>query len=183
VTRENFGVGRDSTSYEWLYATWGFGACMGGLAIGTVFVRWDKRRLIRYGFVTFAAMLTAFALSRTMWQGLITGALLGFAYFGTTTSMATVLQTRLEHSERGRVMALWFMAFGGTVPLGNLAFAGVFDAIGARWLLVGGAAWALLLSVWCNVERLELSAHEASNKALKTDNTASFDEHGYSAGE
>lgn len=183
VTRENLGVGRDSTSYEWLYATWGFGACLGGLAIGTVFVRWDKRRLIRYGFMAFAATLTAFALSRTMWQGLLTGALLGFAYFGTTTSMATVLQTRLEHNERGRVMALWFMAFGGTVPLGNLAFAGVFDAIGARWLLVCGAAWALLLAVWCNVERLELSAHEASDKALKTDNTASFDEHGYSAGE
>ena len=156
---------------------------MGGLAIGTVFVRWDKRRLIRYGFVAFAATLTAFALARTMWQGLLTGALLGFAYFGTTTSMATVLQTRLEHNERGRVMALWFMAFGGTVPLGNLAFAGLFDAIGARWLLVGGAAWALLLSRWCNVERLERSAHKASHKALKTDHTASFDEHGYSAGE
>lgn len=183
VTRENFGVERDSTSYEWLYATWGLGACMGGLAIGTVFVRWDKRRLIRYGFVAFAVTLTAFALSRTIWQALLTGALLGFAYFGTTTSMATVLQTRLAHNERGRVMALWFMAFGGTVPLGNLAFAGLFDAIGARWLLIGGAVWALLLSRWCDVERLERSAHKASDKALKTDNTASFDEHGYSAGE
>lgn len=183
VTRENLGVDRDSTAYEWLYATWGFGACLGGLAIGTVFVKVDKRRLIRYGFVAFALMLTAFAVSRTMWQGLLSGALLGFAYFGTTTSMATVLQTRLSHNERGRVMALWFMAFGGTVPLGNLAFAGVFDAIGARWLLVGGAAWALWLSRWCDVDRIERSAHERSHKALKTDNTASFDEHGYSAGE
>lgn len=183
VARENFGVERGSTSYEWLYATWGFGACMGGLAIGTVFVRRDKRRLIRHGFVAFAVTLTAFALARTMWQALLAGAFLGFAYFGTTTSMATVLQTRLAHHERGRVMALWFMAFGGTVPLGNLLFAPLFDTIGARWLLIGGAAWALLLSRWCDIERLDRSAHEASNKALKPDHAASFDEHGYSAGE
>ena len=182
VARESFGVERGSTKYEWLYATWGFGACMGGLAIGTVFVRWDKRRLIRVGFLAFAVTLTGFALARTMWQALLTGALLGFAYFGTTTSMATVLQTRLAHNERGRVMALWFMAFGGTVPLGNLAFASLFDAIGARWLLLIGAAWALLLAKWCNVAQLDRSAHEASHKALEADHAASFDEHGYSAG-
>ena len=183
VARENFGVARGSTSYEWLYATWGFGACLGGLAIGTVFVRRDKRRLIRHGFVAFAVTLTLFALARTMWQALAAGALLGFAYFGTTTSMATVLQTRLENHERGRVMALWFMSFGGTVPLGNLLFAPLFDEIGARWLLIGGAAWALVLARWCNIERLDRSAHEASNNALEADHTASFDEHGYSAGE
>ena len=183
VARENFGVERGSTSYEWLYATWGFGACMGGLAIGTIFVRWDKRQLIRYGFVAFAATLAAFALARTMWQALLTGALLGFAYFGTTTSMATVLQTRLAHDERGRVMALWFMAFGGTVPLGNLAFASLFDSIGARWLLLIGAAWALVLAWWCNVEALDRSADKARRHSLKPDQTASFDEHGFSAGE
>ncbi|MCE9623524.1 MAG: MFS transporter [Actinomycetia bacterium] len=183
VARENFNVERGSTSYEWLYATWGFGACMGGLAIGTVFVRQDKRRLIRHGFVAFAVTLTAFALARTMWQALIAGAFLGFAYFGTTTSMATVLQTRLSHHERGRVMALWFMAFGGTVPLGNLLFAPLFDTVGARWLLIAGAAWALLLSRWCNIEHLDASAHKVSDKALETDHAASFDEHGYSAGE
>ncbi len=183
VAREDFGVERGSTSYEWLYATWGFGACIGGLAIGTVFVRRDKRRLIRQGFVAFAVTLTAFALARTIWQALIAGACLGFAYFGTTTSMATVLQTRLEHHERGRVMALWFMAFGGTVPLGNLLFAPLFDTIGARWLLIGGAAWALVLARWCNIERLDRSAHEASDKTLKPDHATALDEHGYSAGE
>ncbi len=182
VARENFGVDKGSTAYEWLYVTWGFGACMGGLAIGTVFLHRDKRRLIRTGFVAFAVCLTGFALARTMWQALLTGALLGFAYFGTTTSMNTVLQNRLADNERGRVMALWFMAFGGTVPLGNLIFAPLFDAIGARWLLLIGAAWALVLAWWCNVEALDRSADEASHKALETDNAASFDEHGFSAG-
>lgn len=183
VARENFGVDKGSTAYEWLYATWGFGACMGGLAIGTVFVRWDKRQLIRRGFLAFAMCLGAFALARTVWQALLVGAILGFAYFGTTTAMATVLQTRLTDNERGRVMALWFMAFGGTVPLGNLIFAPLFDAIGARWVLLIGAAWALVLAWWCDVAALDRSTEQARHHALERDHAASFDEHGYSAGE
>jgi len=34
----------------------------------------------------------------------------------------TVMQSHLEPEIRGCIMALWFMAFGGTVPLGNLLF-------------------------------------------------------------
>ena len=118
-----------STTYEWLYATWGLGACLGGLAIGTVFVHADKRLLIRSGFVVFAICLAVFGLAREPIGAFISGAVLGFAYFGTTTSMNTVFQSRLADNERGRVMSLWFMAFGGTVPLGNLVFSPLMDAI------------------------------------------------------
>ena len=183
VVRLNFGVNKGSTTYEWLYATWGLGACLGGLAIGTVFVEWDKRSLIRWGFAAFAVCLALFAIGRTPTYAFISGAFLGFAYFGTTTSMNTVLQSRLADHERGRVMALWFMAFGGTVPLGNLIFAPVIDAVGARWVLLAGALWALFLAWWCDVARIDSRAEEGSRNPLKPDHTACFDEHGVSAGE
>ncbi len=183
VVRLNFGVTKGSTTYEWLYATWGLGACLGGLAIGTVFVERDKRSLIRWGFAAFAVCLALFAIGRTPTYAFISGAFLGFAYFGTTTSMNTVLQSRLADHERGRVMALWFMAFGGTVPLGNLIFAPVIDAVGARWVLLGGALWALFLAWWCDIERIDSRAEEGSRNPLQPDHTASFDEHGISAGE
>lgn len=183
VVALNFGVDKGSTTYEWLYATWGFGACFGGLAIGTVFVGRDIRTLIRYGFLAFAVALAAFALVREPFAAFAVAPLLGFAYFATTTSMNTVLQSRLADHERGRVMALWFMAFGGTVPLGNLIFAPVIDAIGARWVLLGGALWALFLAWWCDIGRIDRSAEEGSSDPLQPDHTASFDEHGISAGE
>ena len=184
VVRLNFGVAKNSTTYEWLYATWGLGAALGGLAIGTVFVGFDKRRLIRWGFAAFAVFLALFAIGRTPLHAFIAGALLGFAYFGTTTSMNTILQSRLADHERGRVMALWFMAFGGTVPLGNLIFAPVIDAVGARWVLLAGAIWALFLAWWCNIERVDrLAEQQGGRHALEPDHTASFDEHGVSAGE
>lgn len=180
VAQLNFGIDEKTPTYKWLYATWGFGACLGGLAIGTVFVGWDKRRLIRRGFAAFAVCLTAFALAREPIGGFLAGFLLGFAYFGTTTSMMTVMQSRLADNERGRVMSLWFMAFGGTVPLGNLVFGPVIDAVGARVVLLGGAAWALWLAWWCNIEAIDEREHV---HAAPPDHTALLDEHGISAGD
>ncbi|HTH05826.1 MAG TPA: MFS transporter [Ilumatobacteraceae bacterium] len=184
VARLNFDIEKGSTTYEWLYATWGLGACLGGLAIGTVFVHADKRRLIRGGFVVFGICLAVFGLVREPVGAFISGAVLGFAYFGTTTSMNTVFQSRLADNERGRVMALWFMAFGGTVPLGNLVFSPLMDAIGARWILVGGAAWSLVLAWYCDIARIDaLVEQQGGRHALEPDHTASLDEHGLAAGE
>ena len=144
----------------------------------------DIRKLVRQGFVAFAIFLAAFGLVRTPGPAFVVGALLGFAYFGTTTSMNTILQSRLEDHQRGRVMSLWFMAFGGTVPLGNLVFAPVMDAIGARWVLLGGAVWALVLAWYCDIARLDrLAEQQGAGHHLEPDHTATFDEHGISAGE
>ena len=183
VARKNFGIDKGSTTYEWLYATWGLGAAMGGLAIGTVFVHVDKRRLIRIGFAAFAVFLAGFAIAREPIGAFTVAAFLGFAYFGTTTSMNTVLQSRLADHERGRVMSLWFMAFGGTVPLGNLVFAPLMDAVGARWVLLGGAVWALFLAWYCDLVRIDRLAEQRGSHTLEPDHTATFDEHGISAGE
>ncbi|MFM2070782.1 MAG: hypothetical protein RLZZ623_1045 [Actinomycetota bacterium] len=179
VASLNFGIAEKTSTYKWLYATWGFGACLGGLAIGTIFVGVDKRRLIRVGFAGFAVFLAVFAIARTPLGGFAAGFFLGFAYFGTTTSMLTVMQSRLADNERGRVMSLWFMAFGGTVPLGNLIFGPVIDAVGARWVLLGGAVWAAFLSWWCNIEKIDARTHDVNTKP---DHSAFLDEHGIAAG-
>jgi len=52
-------------------------------------------------------------------------------------------------------MALWFMSFGGTVPIGNIVFGPLVDRFGARWLLFLGAVWALVLAWWCNTRALD----------------------------
>ena len=77
IAKLNFGIAEKSPQYNWLYATWGLGACLGALAVGTVFVEWDKRRLIRLGFGLFAISMTAFALAREPIGAFISGFLLG----------------------------------------------------------------------------------------------------------
>ncbi len=184
IARLNFGIVERSPQYNWLYATWGLGACLGGLSVGTVFVGWDKRRLIRLGFALFAVSMTGFALAREPIGAFITGFFLGVAYFCTTTSMLTVLQSRLHDYERGRVMSLWFMAFGGTVTIGLLIFGPVVDAIGARWVLLGGALWAAFLWWWCDIAKIdESTGYQEGSELLEPGHAASFDEYGVVAGD
>ena len=192
VARLNFGMAPTGSDYKWLYATWGLGACLGALSIGTVLSQADKRRLITPFFLGFAACLGVFAVLRSGGPAFPVGFLLGFFYFGLATSMLTIVQQNLRSSERARVMSLWFMAFGGTVAIGNLAFGPVIDAIGARPVLLLGAVFALWLAWWCDVSRRPVVTLEqetatelgdAHRDSLEARGPAGLDEHGIAAGD
>ena len=192
VARLNFGLGGDSSTYKWLYATWGLGACLGALAIGTVLAHHDKRKLILPMFIGFSVCLAAFTLLRSPEPAFPVGFVLGFFYFALATSMLTILQQNLRRSERARVMALWFMAFGGTVAIGNLTFGPVVDAIGARPVMLFGAACALGLAWWCDVSRRPVSflvegdtvtLDDRDDETLHPRRTAALHENGVVAGE
>ena len=155
VADKTFNIQPKTVTYKWLYATWGTGALLGALAIGTVLAAFDKRTISRFGFMAFAVTIALFATVRGTPLAFVTAFFLGVAYFGTTTSLMTVFQSRLEIEIRARVMALWFMAFGGTIPIGNAIFGPVIDAIGPRPVLYIGAAWAVFLSWWCNIEKID----------------------------
>ena len=155
IAQLNFGIESQSATYNWLYATWGLGACLGGLSVSTLFVDIDNRKLIRMGFASFAVSMMAFALAPNVELAFLTVFFLGAAYFFTTTAMQTVFASGLTPEIRARVMALWFMAFGGTVPIGNLIFGPLVDRYGSQWLLVLGSLWAVVLWWWCDIERLE----------------------------
>ena len=89
-------------------------------------------------------MLTAFALMTSAAPAFPIAFVLGFCYFALATSMLTIVQQNLRPAERARVMALWFMAFGGTVAIGNLAFGPIVDAVGSRPVMLFGAGSAVV---------------------------------------
>jgi MFS family permease len=148
VADRNFGVAEKSTAYYWLYATWGMGACCGGLSIATVFSRVDPKLLVSRMLFGFAAALAVFAMVSSPTPAFPVGFVLGFCYFGMTTSLLTVVQQHLDDHLRGRVMALWFMGFGGTVPFGTLGGGYVMDEVtSVRNVLLFGAAVAVALAM------------------------------------
>ncbi|MFW2334487.1 MFS transporter [Ilumatobacter sp.] len=155
VARLNFGLDPEGGEYKMLYIVWGLGAFFGALAVGTWLARRDTRRLIPLGLLTFAAALGTFALLDSWVLALPIAGALGFTYFMTATALASVMQNNLADPERGSTMPLWFMAFGGTVPIGNLIFGPVMDAVGARWVLAFGAVCAVGLAWWGDLKRLD----------------------------
>jgi hypothetical protein len=158
IAEKDLGLASDSISYEVLYAAFGLGACLGALSIGTVLVPASKMRLVPGGLVGFAVLLAAFGALRLTAPAYLVVFVLGLLYFGTTASMLTVLQTLLTDEVHGRVMALWFMAFGGGVSVAVLAFGPLLDASNGTVVLGVGAAVALLLAWWCDLPRVARGA-------------------------
>ena len=116
VRGRNFGMDVDDAGYKLLYTTWGVGACLGALAVGTVLAPVDRRRLVVDGLLLFAVSLAVFAVVRSPGPAFPVAFVLGFAYFLTATALITIFQENLADTERAVVMPLWFMAFGGSVP-------------------------------------------------------------------
>ena len=114
--------------------------------------------MIVRGFAGFGIALVVFSQLRDPNSPFVVGFVLGFFYFMTATAITTSLQLNLRDGERASVMPLWFMVFGGTVPIGNLIGGVLFEAIGPRPVMLFGALWALFLAWWLDLRRQPPSA-------------------------
>jgi MFS family permease len=154
----NLGIAAKSTEYGILYACFGIGALLGAISIGTVLAGRRLEPVVRAGLVAFGVLLTGFSLLRS--AGVAYGAILlvGFAYFAVITSLSTVLQERLDESNRGRVMALWVMGFGGTVPIGNLLAGPLIELTSITAVVLAGGLIAVVLATWADLEPADAPA-------------------------
>jgi predicted MFS family arabinose efflux permease len=151
VAQTNLGVNDRSSAYGYLYACFGAGAVAGALSIGTFLARRELSTVIRFALAGFAAALGSFALLREPAPAFPVVFMVGYFYFATVTSLATVLQRRLGDAVRGRVMALWVMAFGGTVPIGAIVGGWLSDVASVTAVLLGGAIAAVGLVLFANL--------------------------------
>jgi MFS family permease len=131
--------------YGGLYALFGLGAALGAISVGTVFVAVPRTLLIRFGLLGFGCALAVFGLVDSIAVAYPVVLVVGFAYFVTVTSLSTALQAHIADEVRGRVMALWIMGFGGTVPIGLLIGGALATATSVRAVVLGGAVIALVI--------------------------------------
>jgi len=132
-------------SYGVMASVMGGGAVVGGL-ISAARARPRARALclaaIGWGIAILAAAVApSFALEL---------AALVFVGYGSITfnSLAkTTLQLAAKPEMRGRVMALWALAWMGSTPIGGPIVGWTGQAIGARWALVIGGVAALACGV------------------------------------
>lgn len=148
---DNLGIDPNSAPYGWMYAAFGLGAATGAVSVGTVLVGRSKPALVRLGLAAFSVMLLLFAQLRSITPAYPMAFLVGLTYFTSVTALSTHLQANLSDAVRGRVMALWIMGFGGTVPLGTFAGGAIADRTGITAVVVGGAVFAAVLAVVADV--------------------------------
>jgi predicted MFS family arabinose efflux permease len=147
IAEVNLDIRSDSLSYGLLYACFGLGAAAGAMSVGSFLADQPRPRLVRGMLAGFAVSLGAFSLLRAPWPAYPVVLLVGFFYFGAVTAMSTTLQEHLDDRVRGRIMALWIMGFGGTVPLGLLAGGVISDHTSVTAVVAGGAVVAAVLAL------------------------------------
>ncbi len=139
----------DARGYGFMIAAMGVGAVGGGLLVAAR-GRIGLRTLILSASAFGAALLLA-ALAPTLGVELAALALVGWASITFMATGNSTLQLNAEPSMRGRVMALWFVAFQGSTPIGAPLIGWVIALGGARAGLGAGAgacAVAAILGVF-----------------------------------
>ncbi len=155
LAKANLGISlkTDKATYGLLYSVWALGAALGALTVGTFLADRSKAIVTRYSLAAFAVVLAGFAMIHSVPLAFVVSPFLGFAYFLVITALSTVLQEHLDDEVRGRVMAVWVMSFGGTVPIGVYAGGLMISALGmsiSQVMLVGVAA-AAVLAWYCDL--------------------------------
>jgi MFS family permease len=91
-----------------------------------------SRRRMTITLSLLGAGIVAFALSPTIWLGLVFLAVGGFGYLASNTSATSRLQLDVADHQRGRIMALWSVAFLGLRPIASLLDGALAGAFGVR---------------------------------------------------
>jgi MFS family permease len=119
-------------------AAMGLGAVIGGLYTAAR-GRTGIDTLVRSS-ILFGVLVLATALAPTAAIALLLLVAVGAASVSLMARGNATLQLATAPEMRGRVMALWLVAFMGTTPLGGPVAGWVSSTFGARWGLVLGAA-------------------------------------------
>jgi MFS family permease len=117
----------------------------------------DLVRRLPLTCLVLAGGMIAFGLAPALWVGYAGLAIAGFGFLLTNTAATTALQLEVHDSQRGRVMALWSLAFLGLRPFGSLADGAVAQGVGLRPAAVAMASVALLAAaalLWLLPRRL-----------------------------
>ncbi len=127
----------DSTVYGLLMAAMGIGAIAGGL-VTAARGRTGTRALVSASLI-FGAVMTFAALSPVLAVEIVALALVGFASVSFLSMANSTLQLSTDPQMRGRVMALWAVAFLGSTPIGGPLIGWITNTLGARVGLGVGA--------------------------------------------
>lgn len=135
----------DARAYGFLTAAMGAGAVVGGLWVAA---RGRTGLAALVGASTaFGVTLTAAALAPNMIVALVAMGLVGVTSVAFLSMSNSTLQLAAEPHMRGRVMALWAVAFLGSTPIGGPIAGAVSEHFGGRAGLALGAVACVVAAV------------------------------------
>lgn len=140
------GLHSNSAGYGFMTAAMAVGAVGGGLTVATR-GRTGSRALI-VSTIGFALAMALVTVAPNMLVELIGLVFVGAASVSFMSQGNATLQLRAAPEMRGRVMALWFVAFQGSTPIGGPLVGAIMSSFGARAGLGVGALTCVAVAVF-----------------------------------
>ncbi|WP_329361357.1 MFS transporter [Streptomyces sp. NBC_00669] len=133
-------------TYGAMAAVMGVGAVIGGLVTAS---RGNPRRSSTLAFAAagWGVAITAAAFAPTLPWELLALLFVGYGSISFNSLSKTALQLAAAPAMRGRVMALWALAWGGTTVIGGPLVGWVAQDFGSRWSLVIGGVPTIVLGI------------------------------------
>jgi len=127
----------------------GLGALAGALVVASLPASVGRNRLIPFTLAALSLLLVAFALSHWLPLTLALSTLAGAALLASSSLTNTSIQVAVPGHLRGRVMALFVLAFMGMMPISSILSGSLGQKIGPAGAVLVGAllllAWAVVL--------------------------------------
>ena len=175
--------GRRDTVSGFIIGAFGAGAVTAAIVVAGRVA--GSRRRMAMTLVLLGGGVIAFSLSPWLPLGFVLLFVGGFGYLASNTSATTRLQLGVTEAQRGRIMALWGVAFLGLRPLASLADGAIAAAAGVRTAGVVLAAPALAgaLVLLLVGRRQRAGEHRLPEAAAARPQRQREDRHGAPAGE
>ncbi|MFI5952272.1 MFS transporter [Cryptosporangium sp. NPDC051539] len=136
----------DAGTYGAMASTMGVGAVVGGLITA---YRGNRSRAaaMSVAAIGWGVAITAAAVAPAFWVVLLTMLFVGYGSISFNSIAKTALQLAAAPEMRGRVMALWTLAWGGSTPIGGPLVGWIGETFGARWSLIAGGVPTILVGL------------------------------------
>lgn len=155
-------------TYAALTAAMGSGSVIGGLFIASR--KKSSTQTLVLGAFLFGISIIIASLAPTLVTALIAMVFVGACSINFTAVSNTTLQLESDAAMRGRVMALWTVAFLGSTPIGGPIIGWIGEHIGPRWGLGIGGVAALVAGMW-GVIKLKVNVLRTISPAIEHNHT------------
>jgi MFS family permease len=138
-----FGGGAET--YGVMTSVMGAGAVVGGLVSAAKTTL--RARSLCLAAIGWGIAITVAAIAPSLWTELAALLFVGYGSITFNSYAKTTLQLAARPEMRGRVMALWGLAWQGSTPIGGPLVGWIAQAANPRWSLIAGGIPTLLCGV------------------------------------
>jgi MFS family permease len=149
-------------TYGVMTSIMGVGAVAGGL-VSAARAKLTARSLC-LAAMGWGISITVAAVAPNLWSELVVLLFVGYGSITFNSYAKTALQLAARPEMRGRVMALWALAWQGSTPIGGPLVGWIAQATNPRWSLVAGGVPTLLCGIlaWPALSRIDRKAAAAA---------------------